>query len=408
MIKNISILTFIRINFLLALILIFLTFSMFIAYDKTEYKKSLQNKYELLAENFLHVLKNHPTQNSLNKLFKKFKVILIEDRDEKLRVIINAKEISFARNPFGTYRIFIYNDSYYIYVQRYGYNIMLKNIDFKNYNINTALLGIFAAILILLFLYKILRKKLCPLEDINKEIIKFSKGNKNITLSYDGNDEIGVIAKNFNKAIKIIENQSKSKDLFMRNMMHELKTPITKAMFIVETLENESSKEYLQKAFKRMDDIIKELATVEKLTSSNNTLYKEKCYFFDIYTNTLDLMLIKADKIETKIQDFNCRVDKYLFSIALKNLIDNAIKFSTNNKAILIANKNNILVGSRGKALEHKLSYYTEAFSQEEKRSSGFGLGLYIVNTIINLHNFKFEYEHKNEKNFFIINFSKN
>ena len=84
-------------------------------------------------------------------------------------------------------------------------------------------------------------------------------------MEYKSNDEVGTIAKNFNEAINIINNQSKSKDLFMRNMMHELKTPITKAMFIAETLEDDKTRENLQRAFRRMDDIIKELATVENL-----------------------------------------------------------------------------------------------------------------------------------------------
>ena len=79
------------------------------------------------------------------------------------------------------------------------------------------------------------KRKLRPLKILNKQIIEFSNGNKDIKLNYTSTDEIGTIAKSFNEAINIINNQSKSKDLFMRNMMHELKTPITKAMFIAET-----------------------------------------------------------------------------------------------------------------------------------------------------------------------------
>ena len=67
-------------------------------------------------------------------------------------------------------------------------------------------------------------------------------------MNYTENDEVGTISRSFNEAINIINNQSKSKDLFMRNMMHELKTPITKAMFIAETLENEK----LEITFKKL------------------------------------------------------------------------------------------------------------------------------------------------------------
>ena len=84
-----------------------------------------------------------------------------------------------------------------------------------------------------------MKRKLKPLKVLNKQLIEFSNGNKDIKLNYTSTDEVGTIAKSFNEAINIINNQSKSKDLFMRNMMHELKTPITKAMFIAETLDDE-------------------------------------------------------------------------------------------------------------------------------------------------------------------------
>jgi two-component system OmpR family sensor kinase len=156
-----------------------------------------------------------------------------------------------------------------------------------------------------------------------------------------------------------------------------------------------------------MDDIIKELATVEKLTSKNTMIYKEENLFSNIYNRTLEIMLVNPNNIEAQIIDFSFKVDNSMMPIALKNLIDNAIKFSSNKKAIINANENKIEIVSLGEQLKHELSYYTEAFSQEEKRSDGFGLGLYIVKTIVNLHGFKLEYKYEDAKNYFIINMMK-
>ena len=404
MIKNVSISTFINIIFTLAFISIFITFAMFINYDKQKHEVSLQNRYELIAENFLSSFQNQPTIESLLALYKKFKVMPIEDRDRKLEIIKNAQELTITQNYLGTYRVYKYDDKYYIYVQQFGYNLMLKDSANHNYSMAFIIFGFVISLLTFLFLYEILKRKLKPLKILNKQIIEFSNGNKDIKLNYTSSDEIGTIAKSFNEAINIINNQSKSKDLFMRNMMHELKTPITKAMFIAETLEDEKTRENLQRAFKRMDDIIKELATVEKLTSKNTMLYKEETSFFDIYTKTLEIMMINPENIATKIRGFKFEVDIYMMSIALKNLIDNAIKFSPNKKAIINANKERIEIISLGEPLTNDLSYYTEAFSQEEKRSDGFGLGLYIVKTIVNLHGYKLEHKYEGGRNYFIIN----
>ena len=405
MIRNISISTFVNIIFTLAFVSIFLTFAMFIRYDKERHDLSLQNRYEMIAENFLILFQDHPNTQRLNELYKKFNVKPIEDRDRKLEIINNAQELKITQNYLGTYRVYRFDDMYYIYVQRYGYNIILKDTKHHNYNFAFIIAGFVLSLIIFIFLYEILNRKLRPLKLLNRQIIEFSNGNKDIKLEYKSNDEVGTIAKNFNEAINIINNQSKSKDLFMRNMMHELKTPITKAMFIAETLEDDKTRENLQRAFRRMDDIIKELATVEKLTSKNTMIYKEKINFLSIFKKTTDLMLINPDNIEQKIEDFWFEADIYMISIALKNLIDNAIKFSTNKKAIIEANKSFIKVISQGEPLKNELSFYTDAFYQEDKRSSGFGLGLYIVKTIVNLHKFSLDYEYVDGKNCFIIKF---
>ena len=362
MIKNISISTFVNIIFTLAFISMFITFAMFINYDKQKHEVSLQNRYELIAENFLSSFQNQPTFESLMALYKKFHVVPIEERDKKLEIIKNAQELTITQNYLGTYRVYKYDDIYYIYVQQFGYNLMLKDSANHNYSMAFIIVGFAISLFTFLFLYEILKRKLLPLKMLNKQIIEFSNGNKDVKLNYASNDEIGTIAKSFNEAINIINNQSKSKDLFMRNMMHELKTPITKAMFIAETLNDENKKETLQRAFKRMDDIIKELATVEKLTSKNSMIYKEESSFFKIYTKTLDLMMINPENIATKIKDFKFEVDIYMMSIALKNLIDNAIKFSPNKKAMVNASKERIEISSLGEPLKNELSYYTEAF----------------------------------------------
>jgi len=59
---------------------------------------------------------------------------------------------------------------------------------------------------------------------------------------------------------------------------------------------------------------------------------------------------------------------------------------------------NRIEVRSVGEPLKEDLSFYTEPFSQEEKRSHGFGLGLYIVANILEKLGYGFRYRYDKEK----------
>jgi two-component system OmpR family sensor kinase len=70
---------------------------------------------------------------------------------------------------------------------------------------------------------------------------------------------------------------------------------------------------------------------------------------------------------------------------------------------MLRSNGKVIEIMSEGNPLQHPLAYYTEPFSQEEKRSSGFGLGLYIVHSILEKLGYQLGYRYEEGKNIFMI-----
>ena len=95
-------------------------------------------------------------------------------------------------------------------------------------------------------------------------------------------------------------------------------------------------------------------------------------------------------------------ITEYL-SIALKNLIDNAIKYSTKLPIIIEVEKNEIKVINEGNRLSKQLEYYLKPFTQELSQRDGFGLGLSIVEKIVNKHNFKLLYSYEEGSNIFTL-----
>jgi two-component system, OmpR family, sensor kinase len=116
------------------------------------------------------------------------------------------------------------------------------------------------------------------------------------------------------------------------------------------------------------------------------------------------LYLEDESKININIlDDFKISGDLNYLSVALKNLIDNALKYAITYPIIIEANKNEISILNKGKKLSKEFEYYLKPFTQELAQRDGFGLGLSIVNKIIDKHNFKLDYSYENEFNIFKI-----
>jgi two-component system OmpR family sensor kinase len=152
-----------------------------------------------------------------------------------------------------------------------------------------------------------------------------------------------------------------------------------------------------------MNELITELAELERVTTQSFEPQFEYALLSDLISQSTDLLMANNANIQVQIQDISLHTDKKLMSLVLKNLIDNGIKYGV-NKAVIIRTNNHIVeIISKGKILEHQLSYYTEPFSQEEKRSAGFGLGLYIVHSILQKLGYRLGYKYRAGSNVFLI-----
>ena len=401
--KNISIIAFINTIFVIAFLAIITTFYLFISWDKERHIIYEKQRYTVMADAFLSGLQFSPTKKQLQELYRYFNVASVYKPEDKLDIVKNAKLLYVKESSFGRVRIFVTKKAKYIYVQNYGYNLMLKDLKPKKYNQEIALFLLGLISMIMVFLYTTLVRKLLPLKRLNRQVMAFAQGDMDVKIEGYGNDEIGKIAKSFDSAIQSIKKHIQSKNLFMRNMMHELKTPITKGRIVVETLEDEEDREILIRAFERMNEIITELAQVEKITARNVKHNIEEVLFSKVVEGAKALLLDRNDHIIEAYEDFTLHADVRLLTVALKNLLDNGIKFSVDKKVTIKADQTKIEILSRSDPLKEPLEYYIEPFSQGEKKDEGFGLGLYIVKSILDIHHYGFVYRHDEENTIFTI-----
>ena len=404
--RNLSVTTFIHILFSVAITILIATFLLFLSWDKDRRKIDEFKRYQLISITFLSNLQLSPDKDDLQKLYHDLRVKPVprkKIKKIKKEIETKGKTVFSGGSSIGQVRVFAIEDVHYIYVQRMSYNLMLKDDRPKNYFFEIAVASGIFLIALLLLLYLAVLKKLYPLKKLHKQIQRFAKGDMHTRITYEHDDEIGKIAKSFDDAIVHIHELSASKNLFMRNMMHELKTPITKGRIVAEMLEDESTKKILVRAFERMNELISELAEIERVTTQSFEPNFEYVMLSDILSDAQELLMTHSNCLKIEIDDTALTTDKKLMTLVLKNLIDNGIKYGK-DKCVMVRTENGFIeVISQGNALEHPLSYYTEPFSQAEKRSSGFGLGLYIVDNILYKLGYRLEYRYDEGENIFLI-----
>jgi len=401
--KNLSVTTFIHLLFSLAISALIATTIVFVSWDKDSNRIKEIEHYKLIADAFLSKVQLNPSKEKLQKLYRDFSVKPISKDKTKQEITNKGKTIFTGQSVFGQVRVFETPHNHYIYVQRLGYNIMLQDNRARSYTFQMVISIGMILIALLLALYLAILKKLYPLRKLHLEIEKFANGDDNIDMPcLDNDDEIGKIAKSFDHAIKHINQLTSSKNLFMRNIMHELKTPITKGRIIVESIDDDMIKGILVRAFNRMNELISELAQVERVTARNFEPVLEYNKISEILSKSKEMLMVDESKLYIEYSDFKLKTDIKLLSLAIKNLLDNGIKYG-GGKVEFYASSKSIEIVSLGKELSEPLEYYIEPFSQDQKRKSGFGLGLYIVYSILDKLNYRLEYKYSNGKNIFEI-----
>ncbi|MFC2427364.1 MAG: ArsS family sensor histidine kinase [Campylobacter sp.] len=389
--------------FALALTSIFLAFLWLMDYDKQNYARELNAKYSTIARNQLFLMSGIINEKEYERQTGDFKMPEITNERQKEEILANATVLEEISADIGSSAIMIYQNHHYLKVQHVDKVLLLKDNDYQPYRYDIIKIIFSLVAIILLAAYVFVIRKLKPLRKLKRQIAKFAAGEidevQNVS---SGNDEISEVAEAFYDAVCQIKNLNASRKLFLRNIMHELKTPITKGRLAAEMIEKSKNQERLVSVFIKLENLINEFAAVEQVTSNialNNT---KICRIDDIIDEALDIAMVDPGQVTiSKLEDVNLNADFKLLAIAAKNMIDNALKYSPNKHVNITITRESIKFINEGERLSKELRHYVEPFTKGESAQKSFGLGLYIVENIIKAHKLTLGYEYKNGLNVF-------
>ena len=398
---------FIAITFIfgLALVSIFLAFLWLMGFDKQNYTRELNNKYSNVARTNLLYMGGIINKAQYDRQLSNIDMPEITAKNEKEEILKNAAVLEEISSDLGSSAILLYDKHHYLKIEHLDELKLLMDKEFQpyRYEVIKAVFAVVAVILLAAYIFVIYKIK--PLRKLKRQIVKFANGELNGVQNVgNGKDEISEVSEAFYEAVCQIKALNDSRHLFLRNIMHELKTPITKGLIAAQMIEKSKNQERLISVFHKLENLINELAAIEQITSKIGLTNKTPCLMRDLIDEAIDIAMVEKEHVGiSELDEVRVMVDFKLFSVAIKNMIDNGIKYSTDKHVNIMVSKDHMKFITQGEKLKNDLDFYIQPFIKGEDAQKSFGLGLYIVSNILEAHGLKFGYEYKNGMNVFIF-----
>lgn len=391
-------------NFLITSLLLIVYFIFLLSHENFKKNEQIFERYKPIIK--MVSGKKFYFDKDLHKNLLDMNYELFESKEEIKNILSNNKKIIFARSNKHneTFKIFEIDGKIYLFFEKLDTQILIKDLESQNLTNSFYTIFVFVSLLIVItILYINTLKKLLPLKELKDKVINFGDEKFDFELSNSSSkDEVTLLANEFKKSAQKLKNIKESRNIFIRNIMHELKTPITKGKFLLQLEKSDENIEKLKMVFNRLESLINEFATIEELISQNRVLEKKSYFLEDLLDNAKDILMIDDNCVKNSYENIKLNVNFKLFSIAIKNLIDNAIKYSNDKKVEVLTQNEDILFVNSGKKLEGDFEKYLEPFYSKSSNES-FGLGLYIVFNILKANGYNFLYKYEDGKNIFII-----
>jgi signal transduction histidine kinase len=277
------------------------------------------------------------------------------------------------------------------------------------------------------FIYRGAERMQKELNTINKEIDQidykarfftqeFEEINQNLIQALKKAKKREDIKQRYNAKLKL-KNQQRAD--MISAIAHEFRNPIASIMGYSQTLQDDPGipkalqEKFLGKIYNngnKIEALLSRLILWNKFESGEATLHKSS---FDIYTLTKEVKhaleeQYKGREILIHGESHVVDADRTLMEVVLKNLIENALKYSKDEVLVRIE-ENSISVSDKGVGISDKdLDKVTKKFyrSGTHNWDNSMGLGLSIVKTILSLHQSKLDIQSKeNEGSTFSFNF---
>jgi len=389
-----------------------LVISTFLAINLSVYIDKKDEVYRAVMLYDLLFMK-HPSKKEFEVYIEEHKLTPVEGVEmkevEQKGVFLIKDELFRNTLQSGNIAIYVYEEHCYYAYKMDSMFYYRSDKAMTPYKLYIAIVA-FLLFILLIALFRYIASSINPLRELYVQIQRFANGEKNINIKVAGNDEVAQVANAFDASVKRTQALEKSRALFLRNVMHELKTPISKGKMLMHFIKGEAKdKLLLEDLFDQMQGHLDDFARVESLTEKNLALDLKTYAVIDLVDHAIDMLDIKRDEFDIRVGAERVKVDFKLFAYVIKNLLDNAFKYKDAKPIYISFKENRLSIKNVGTPFKEEISKYLNAYERDLSQHSleGMGLGLYIVDGIVARHGYAFLYAFEEGMHCFSIDFTK-
>jgi len=293
-----------------------------------------------------------------------------------------------------------------LYVSRIqGMMDSMRTVSYQLYGV--FLVTALAALILALILSQVLTT---PIMNLSRTMRKMGKGDLSVRVPEKGSGELRQLAENYNMMASQLENLDKSRNQFVSNASHELKTPLATMKIMLETMiyqpdmPPEVRQEFMgdmNHEIDRLTGIITDLLTLTRMDNQRDAVQRERINLSAMTEETVHLLTPAARKRGQTLSlsaapDLWMQGDRTKLNQVLYNLIDNAMKYTQDGGQVQVSleeSGENLVwrvkdngVGIPSKDQEHIFDRFYRVDKARSRETGGTGLGLSIVRQLVQMH----------------------
>jgi two-component system sensor histidine kinase BaeS len=268
----------------------------------------------------------------------------------------------------------------------------------------------FLTLFVLLAIIAVLlsRHFVTPIKYLERQIRQLNNGDYQVTIDVKGKDELAYLSLHFNDLAKTLEQNKNSRNTWLANISHELRTPVAILKAEIEAMQdgirtlNIEALTSLAEEINHLQKLIDDLSTLSNAEIGAMHYQKEKIDFWALLDTNLARHQVRAKTLNISLtftpdtKSIYIWADETRINQLIDNMINNCFKYTqapgniiislqqVNNSAVLTIDDSYPSVPKE--ALDKLFDHLYRVESSRNRKTGGSGIGLALCKSIVDAH----------------------